>query len=451
MRRTALRVSLLAALAAGLSIAVPSTQAAPHSPLTYTAPGPGGFTSPNVTYIGSIPTGVGVSARVVTVDGQRRLYMSSAHSLTIYDITDPSLPVPMGVLPIYNWENEDIAVSKDGNTAILTEFESSFYLHVVDTTNPRLPVLKGSILFDGSHTVECADVHCNYLFASNGKTYDLRDRSNPVALPRAKWWSTQAGAGSAHALHQDLAGYWIADETPLVMFKATDPLHITRVTTGPITKKTAYQHNNVRPAANKYVPRKPGDDSKRLRLGELLMGEGETNFSPACDGTNGAFATWSMVGWDKGKPMKQLHVLRPVNGDYADGNAAVNALGCSGHWFSVRTHHVAPYRGSYIVAGAWYEHGTRFLAVDRKTATIRQIGYFQPVRGSASAAYWIRGTNYVYVVDYQRGLDILKFSPWAPAPTAAETTKSWLAKLHTVDTMSQQMRFWCRQAMEQEA
>jgi hypothetical protein len=451
MRRTALRVSLLAALAAIAVVAVPSTQAAPRSALVLSDPGPGGFTSPNVTYIGSIPTGVGVSARVVTVDGQRRLYLSSAHSLAIYDITDPSLPVPMGALPIYNWENEDMAVSKDGNTAILTEFESSFYLHVVDTSNPRLPVLKGSILLDGSHTVECADRHCTYLFASNGKTYDIRDRTKPVAVPRAQWWSTEVHAGDAHALHQDAAGYWIADETPLVMFKARDPLHAKRITTGPITKNTAYQHNNVRPAADEYVPRAAGDRSKGLRPGELLMGEGETNLKPACNGTNGAFATWSMKGWDKGRPMKQLHVLRPVNGDYADGNAAVNALGCSGHWFSVREPQHGRYKRDYLVAAGWYEHGTRFLAVDRRTAKIRQIGYFQPVRGSASAAYWIPGTHYVYVVDYQRGVDILKFAPYAPEPTTSDITKSWLAKLHTIDTFSQQMRYWCRQAMQHEA
>ncbi len=35
--------------------------------------------------------------------------------------------------------------------------------------------------------------------------------------------------------------------------------------------------------------------------------------------------------------MKQLDVLRPVSGDYTDGNPAVNGLGCSGHWFTEKT------------------------------------------------------------------------------------------------------------------
>jgi hypothetical protein len=442
------RFALLAVLAALVAAFAPTGQAAPKAATVFLDPGPGGFTSSNVTYVASLPTGAGVSARVVTVKGQRRLYLSSAHSLTIYDITDPSLPVPMGVLPIYNWENEDIAVSKDGATTILTEFESALYLHVVDTSNPMTPILKGSVVLDGSHTAECADVHCNYLFASNGKTYDISDRTNPHALPQSKWWSTLVKAKGAHALHQDAAGYWIADETPIVMFRADNPLRPQRITAGDITLNTAYQHNNVRPGADRYRPRKRGDHSKALRPGELLMTEGETNLSPQCNGGSGAFSTWSMVNFDKGAPLRQMHVLRPVNGDYAsNGDPAINALGCSGHWFTVREDRLGRYAGNYLTANAWYEHGTRFLAVNQRTGTIKQVGFFQPVRGSASSAYWIPGTDYVYVVDYQRGVDILKFDPTAAPPTAAQTTQSWLAKLHTVDVVSQQERFWCRQAM----
>ena len=448
MRRSVLRTALVAALGAVLSVGVPGQ--ATTAPVTqFLNPGPGGFTSSNVSYVASIPTGAGVSARVVTVKGQRRLYVSSAHSLVIYDISNPAMPVPLGALPLYNWENEDIAVSKDGATTILTEFESTFYLHVVDTSNPHLPVLRGSILMDGSHTVECADVHCNYLFASNGKTYDIRKQPGP--LPKSKWWSTELGVRGGHALHQDAAGYWIADETPWVMFTARDPLHVKLVDMGTPKLNTAYQHNNQRPAADKWTPRKPGDNGKTLRPGEMLMTETETNLNPDCaggtDGT-GSFSTWSMANWDKGQPARQLHVLTPVKGVYANGDPAVNALGCSGHWFTVREDEPGIYKGDYVVAAGWYEHGTRFLAVDQKSGGIKQVGYFQPIRGSASAAYWIDKTNYVYVVDYQRGIDILKFDPSATPPSAAATRASWLAKLHTIDTISQQERYWCRQAME---
>jgi hypothetical protein len=454
MRLSSTKSLLLTAAAALVAVLAPAGSAdAPrgHGAAVYVNPGPGGFTSANVTYVASIPTGAGVSSRVVTVDGQRRLYVSSAHSLVIYDITNPGLPLPLGVLPIYNWENEDIAVSKDGATTILTEFESEFYLHVVDTSNPRLPILKGSHVLDGSHTAECADVHCKYLFASTGATWDIRDQSNPTPLPAAQSWGRQVGVDSSHNIHQDAAGYWIADTHPMVMFSAANPLHPKRITSGTSTIDTQYQHNNVRPAAASYHPRRRGDTSKTLRPGELLMAETETNFKPQCSGANGSFTTWSMVGWDRGRQMRQLHVLRPVNGTPLDGNAEVNALGCSGHWFTVRENNLGRYKGKYLVAGGWYEHGTRFLAVDPKTGAISQVGFFQPVRGSASAAYWIPGTDYVYVVDYQRGIDILKFDVNAAPPTVAQTNASWLAKLNVIDAVGSTEQYLCQQVMKAES
>ena len=454
MRLSSTKSVLLTAVAALVAVLAPAGSAdAPHlhGAAAYVNPGPGGFTSSNVTYVASIPTGAGVSSRVVTVGKQRRLYVSSAHSLVIYDITNPGLPLPLGVLPIYNWENEDIAVSKDGATTILTEFEDEFYLHVVDTSNPNLPILKGSHLLEGSHTVECADLHCHYLFASTGKTWDIRDQTKPTPLPDAQSWGPQVGVRSSHNIHQDAAGYWIADSKPMVMFSAANPLHPKRITSGTATVDTQYQHNNVRPAAASYHPRRKGDNSKTLRPGELLMAETETNFSPQCDGENGSFTTWSMAGWDRGQPMRQLHVLRPVTGSPLDGNAEVNALGCSGHWFTVRENDLGRYKGKYLVAGGWYEHGTRFLSVDPKTGTISQVGYFQPVRGSASAAYWIAGTDYVYVVDYQRGIDILRFDVNAAPPTLAQTNASWLAKLNVIDVVGSTERYLCQQVMKRES
>lgn len=454
--RLPLRTPLIATLIALGTLATPSGNAATSAVTVINEPGPGGFTSGNVSYVASIPTGAGVSARLVPVKGQQRLYVSSAHSLTIYDVTNPALPVPLGALPFYNWENEDVAVSKDGNTTILTEFMDALYIHVVDTSNPAAPQIVGTLELDGSHTAECADPACHFLYGSNGKTYDIRDHGGPLAtsrtpveLPRDQWWSTQVGVRGGHALHQDAAGYWIADSDPtVVMFKEVTPQHVVRISGGVISQNTNYEHNNIRPAADKYRPRRGGSHGKALRPGELLLTEGESNFAPQCKGSSGAFSTWSMVGWDKGKPMQQLHVLRPVQGDYTNGDPAVNVMGCSGHWFTVREDMPSRYKGQYLVAAAWYEHGTRFLAVNAKTGAIKQVGFFQPLRGSASSAYWIGNTGYVYVVDYQRGIDILKFDAAAAPPTVAQTNASWLAKLHTVDSLAAQDRFWCRRAME---
>ena len=77
---------------------------------------------------------------------------------------------------------------------------------------------------------------------------------------------------------------------------------------------------------------------------------------------------------------------------------------CSAHWFTVN--------GNLLVQ-AWYGQGTRFLDMT-DPANPTQVGYFRVpsgttgvTSGSASATYWHNG--YVYVADYNRGIDVLKF------------------------------------------
>jgi hypothetical protein len=396
--------------------------------------------SPNLTHIGTVPTDAGgVSMRVVKVGKQTRAFVSTANGLSIYDATNARAPKLLGRLPIYNWENEDIAVSADGKTALLTEFTASLYLHVVDVSDPTLPKIAGSLPLAGDHTVFCADRGCNYLFGSEGNTYDIRDRANPVQLPRHQEWGTLTGAGGGHALHQDAAGIWVSDTEPLVVFKLDPtPLRLKVLAKGEITKNTAYQHNNIRPRAKAYKPRKSLGGP--LRDGELLLGQGETTSEPQCNNGTGAFSTWSMVGFDRGKPMRQIDVLRPLSNELGTKDAPVNVLGCSGHWFTEKTGR----NGSILVASAWYEHGTRVLSVNPRTGKISQLAYFQPYRGSASQAYWMPGTDVIWSVDYLSGIEILAFDQNPKKrPTVAMTDESWLARLKT-DPFSQALRELCR-------
>src|SRR5258707_6849898 len=81
---------------------------------------PGGFMSPNVTWVATIPLDApAISGRVVTVGGQRRFYVTGVKGLTIYDVTNPALPVPLGAIANPHWENESAAVSDDGSVVFL--------------------------------------------------------------------------------------------------------------------------------------------------------------------------------------------------------------------------------------------------------------------------------------------------------------------------------------------
>jgi hypothetical protein len=144
-----------------------------------------------------------------------------------------------------------------------------------------------------------------------------------------------------------------------------------------------------------------------------------------------------MRNFNENKPMQVLQVFRPtLNGNYADGNPAVNVLGCSGHYFDERDN---------ILAAAWFEHGTRFIKVDPTNGEMKEVGYFQPVVGSAGAAYWIND-EYVYVADYERGVDILHFDRTAPPPTASELSASWLANLDSSSSLGEAERYACKRS-----
>jgi hypothetical protein len=95
---------------------------------------------------------------------------------------------------------------------------------------------------------------------------------------------------------------------------------------------------------------------------------------------------------------------------YPDGDSPYNQY-CA-HWF---TEH-PDFADGGLVAVAWYEHGVRFLDVG-EDGMIEEVGWFVPLGGSTSAAYWVTD-EIVYTTDYQRGFDILRFTD---EPAGGET------------------------------
>lgn len=391
-------------------------------------------TSDNITHVGYLgEVGPTVSARIVTVDGQRRLYVASiARGLSIYDIDEPEAPALIGALPLGGWQNEDMAVSDDGDLTVLAYGDENQYTfnYVIDTSDPAAPMLL-SQTDGGDHTAECVTPGCTWLYGSEGNIYDLSDPANPETLP--KTWIQHAAEqgvdvrGYPHKVVLDSAGYVITDSSPRVVFDIADPANptvVTRAANAPGSASIQYQHNNLRPRAQDWTPRTeedPGDE--RLRPGEMLLAGGETNVSPQCTGANGPFMTWDMRDFEQGRPMTLINTFRPLdNGNYLDGDPAVNAVGCSNHWFDWTQD-----GDDYLVATAWFEHGMRLLDVDAATGEIAEVGFFQPFNGSTGSAYWI-DDEYVYTTDYVRGIDILKVDRDPGArPSQAEIDANWMA------------------------
>ncbi len=364
---------------------------------------PGGFVSANVTWVATIPLDApAISGKVVTVGGQRRFYVTGVKGLTIYDVTNPARPLPLGAIANPNWENESAAISADGSVVFLASdpaFQQPPVTYVLDTSLVTAPHVVG-VITEGTHTTTCADSACNYLYGNYGWIYDVRDRAHPV----------RAGsfAGAVHYASRDAAGLLWADDQ--LIDPRTDPENPTVTTVG-----TGGWHGNLRPNAAQWSARSAGNTSMPLQPGELVIGGDETWLAPGtCTDASAGLSTWSVINFDKGTQAVQLDSITPVNGTYVDGNPTVDPVGCSSHWFD--------YRNGIVVAG-WYDHGVRFVTVNEQTGDLAVSGFFQPVATEAWGAYWI-DDEYVYTVDAVRGLDILRYDRSAPASPASPPSRN---------------------------
>jgi hypothetical protein len=386
-----------------LAVVAVALSCAAGAPASHADVGVGGFMSPNVTWVASLPLDVpAIGGRVLTVGGQRRFYVTGERGLSIYDVSNPTLPLLLGALQaIPHFENESVAVSDDGSTVIIaSEIPPATY--VIDTSLVTVPVI-ASVIQEGTHTATCANAACTYLYANYGWIYDISDRAHPRKVTSNTFF------GASHYLHRDEAGL-ISDGTVL-WDPRTNPENPTRINVG-----TGGWHNSLRPNAAQWVSRAAGDTDPALRPGELHIGGDETWLSPGtCNASSAAVTTWSMVNWDKGVKAKKVSTIRPRSGTWNDGNPAVSGVGCSSHWFD--------YRNGMLAAG-WYDHGVRLIKVNETTGVATEFGYFQPVDSMAWGAYWV-DDEYVYSVDATRGIDILRVNRSAPAAPSALLTESW--------------------------
>ena len=420
--------------AAIIAVAIPAgampldEQDTSASPVRYMRPE--GIMSENVLYLGTIPETPGVGGRVVKVGNQTRFYMTGAQGLSIYDATIPIAPILLGKLPLPHFQNEDVDVSEDGKRVIIatdtvaasasTNGPFGTGIRVIDTSNPALPAIT-DFVSGSEHTATCADDKCDWIYGESGKIYDARNPADVKVLGN-KW------GPSAHALYRDASGLMISDsyDDNRLVLDVTDPADPRVLASGkPKFNPDGYlQHNNVRPNADKWVPRQPVPAGEPpapefpLRPGELMIGNSESNVNPTCSDAGG-LSTWSMADFDKGAKLEQIEVFRPANGTWADGDPAVNALGCSGHWFTWQNN---------LVAASWYEHGVKFFNVNPADGDITQVGYYQPMVTEAGASHFVgtfQGLQIVYNVDYARGIDILAYDPSLPVPSDKELYESW--------------------------
>ena len=375
-------------------LAVPALLAGLLSPASAAGPTVGGFASDNIEYVGHVPFEAATSTGV-TLAG-KYMYLTSWKNISVYDISDPTNPQLLDIEHFGFWfENEDVAVSPDGNILAFAESLPQNILHIWDVEDKSNIKEISTVPGAGDHTTSCI-LKCKYLMGSDGSMTDIRNPAVPKVI---------ANAGDKNDWHKQIG-------------MKDDGHDVTEFRNGFVLASTiseGFQIIDVRnPAKPKLVARSPHPNPAWLfHSGEwprggkdkFLLLQGEQNFQPRCDPANdGPFTTWTKAG----NSFKLLDTFAVENGTYQDGKPAANALGCSAHWFESHK----TFKNGGLVTVGYYEHGTRFLDV-AKNGKITEAGYFLPYGGSTSAAYWVptdKKKRIVYAVDYTRGIDIIRYN-----------------------------------------
>lgn len=371
--------------------------------------------SPNVEHLGWFPA----EAADMTPGGRRvgdRFYITGVSHLSVYDIADPAKPKLISWMGFAcRFENED--VSANDRSLIYSDFATQGSLYVYDVRDPTKVELVAEVPGAGTHTMTCV-LDCRYLYGSykaateagptsTGEVVDLRDPAAPKVL--GDW--TADGVLPSRKVHD------LTEIAPGLVLSASAPIQLMDIRANP-----------VKPAV---LVRSPEEDTRRWHsvewprqgLDKFVLAIFETNATPRCEAGVGPFQVFDASRAAQTGKLEPLssYSLSNENTELTSGNPPANAgLGCSPHWFQTRP---SWHDGGVVAMGA-YDHGVKFLRV-QPSGAIWETGHFRAPETNASAAYWIT-CDIVYVVDYTRGFDVLRFrdaatdcKPGDPPPQGA--------------------------------
>src|SRR4051812_37074861 len=378
---------------------------------------PDAVMSSNIEYLGSIQQDIGLTAGAKVVGD--RLFVTSGKNLSIYDISEPATPKSLGTLTAnIAWESEEAPT----NCQVLAVASDFYSVRPVRGAASSPTGCAG--FFDGratpnvkpvgtvavpNHTAECA-LDCAYFYGQAGTIIDARgilDGAQPKGI--GNWIDELAAQGV-----QEQSCHHIRELRPGILMTACQPFAVFSINAedggSPEHPKVLYTGEAAKFVHSARWPREGADKF-------VLIG-GEENFTGRCERNNSEFSVYSadnvLAGTSKQFTGPLAQVPPAGNGVYADGKPVAGALGCSVHWFQEH----ATFHDGGLVALSEYEDGVRFLQI-KPDGQITEQGYFLSLGSSSSSPKWAGKDDVLYSIDYQRGIDILRWKGEHYAPGAA--------------------------------
>jgi hypothetical protein len=444
------------------------------------------FTSPNVTPVGLIPNATAISTAFAS--DAPIMYSSTLTGIRTYDISDPTMPQLLGVLPMSFFQNENVKLGEraDGTKFLLvgldlygvtptydpTDVGTYDEIVVVDVTDPTDPHIRSRVeVGSDTHTVGCANAECTHAYSSGSNALfdvvDLTDLDAPVVLEQVTDQPMEAndafsrGIGHDWDVDADGVAWWVGTGG-IVAYDVTDPTDPVVLNSSDVHGRDPewnnfISHNSIRPNGDRFEgPRfRPGNADPKgnakgierratdsgaphVDRGNVLLVTEEDYIDVTC-ASEGSFQTWHVPDLDptiNPDGIQDGGTITPLDQWNTEllGSGIPTPAGafCSAHYFD--------YHQDGYVAQGWYQQGLRILDVN-DPHEIRQVGYWVTGAQETWGARWVpeydedgrqtgNKTDLVYTADPTRGLEILQVDlpderGAAPA-VSAPVLSSWL-------------------------
>ena len=373
-----------------------------------------------VEYITTVAREVGTAVDAVL--HERRLYVTTWRSFSIYDVSDPLAPRHLSTRQLgpslYNEQpqtnGEILLISRDARYAPAvpglppgTNGGALEIYDVRDADNPQRIGVYVTPPGQRDHLWTCV-FDCAYAYSASGTILDLRDPTAPRVVGN---WSQQAPYRPQRFHH-------VIEVAPGIVMTGSLPSYVLDARVDPTapTVLASVEPKTAAPMPGAVMPSplpKPMEESLPARVdwpgatkGRLALISMETPFSGPCTEESGDFQTFLTTGWRQSGTFKAAdsYDLRK-NGTFTDGRPPANLLGCSSYGMDVHPR-FAQAGGS--VALSFFEHGIRVLGVDARGQISERAG-FLPHAGNSARPVWVTD-EILYVIDLHRGIDVLRVS-----------------------------------------
>lgn len=422
-----------------LSLALACLAGAGSAHAQAVVPAPPGSVAEGVEHVGNIPINGSVGANFRTYGDKTYMFVTGTlgsprtdpglltqmnyGGVWVYDVTEADNPTLVSHLPVPHYENEDVSI---GGNRLLISGDGTLGLSnlvVVDISDPRLLRIEKTITMDplgAGHTSTCIQ-DCRYVWAAGDRSIAVLklDDFGPVDSGVTGTFRQPEFGWSTHDVQVDDAGIaWVVGGNGTIGFDVrpeaygdgnlTTPAVVARTNDAALERPTEdgssvndfIHHNSWRPDADQ------GGDKVLVTEEDIWSRTGIVTRG-GCK-TEGSFQVWKIEDAAPGEAA-QLTFQDDWKTEYNDAlfgglptQDVVAAEGfCSAHYFDAQD-------DSDLVAIAWYAQGTRILDTSDPT-DIKQVGYFVAPDSTVWASYFApTDQNVVYVMDHQRGIDVLR-------------------------------------------